>query len=215
MLISGATGSGKTALGRYVDQVRIDRGGFVMVMVCKPRPDRTILNDYKGFVRWKEWKKNPSPHENKVLLWPDTDKVKKMDDALDIQRDVFGRAFDELYRIGKWTLDVDEGLYTCSPYYLNLGSELAMLHAIGRSSNLTIITKVQRPSHVPLIIYSSASHAMIGRNQESTDVKRLSELGGRTSAKELAARISAQGRHDFLWVPVAPDWEPETINLRS
>lgn len=214
VLISGATGSGKTALGRHVDEIRIERGGHVVVLICKLKPDQTILDDYKGWTRWKEWKKRPSAHENKILLWPDTKKA-TLREALEIQKNVFGEAFDELGKVGKWTVDIDEGLYTSNPQFLNFGQELAMLHAIGRSSNLTLITKVQRPSHIPLIIYSSASHAFIGRTQEQTDLKRLSELGGRTSAKELAARISAQGRHDFLWVPVAPDWEPETVNLKK
>lgn len=215
MLITGATGSGKTALARHVDEIRIQRGGHVLVMVCKPKPDATIINDYKGWVRWEKWKKRPSPHENKVLLWPNTDKAKSTREILDIQRDVFSDMMDGLMKVGKWNVHVDEGLYVCSSSFLNMADDLAMLHAIGRSSKLTITTLAQRPSHLPLIIYSSASHAMIGRAREATDVKRLSELGAKTSAKELSARINSQGRHDFLWIPVAPDWEPETVNLRQ
>lgn len=213
VLISGGTGSGKTALGRHISQIRIDAGGYVIVFVAKMRPDKTILDEYKGWTRWREWKKRPSPHENRVLLWPDTKKA-NLREALDIQRNVFGEAFDQLSKVGKWTVDIDEGLYTCNAAFLNCGQELAILHAMGRSSGLTIITKVQRPSHIPLIVYSSASHAFIGRTQEQGDLKRVSELDGKASAKELAGRISGQGRHDFLWVPVAPDWEPETVNLR-
>lgn len=214
VLISGSTGSGKTALARHVDQIRIDRGGHVVVFVCKLRPDKTILDDYRGWTRWKEWKDRPSPHDNRVLLWPDTSKAKSLKEALEIQRDVFGEAMDKLSKVGKWNLHVDEGLYVCSPTFLNLGHELAMLHALGRSSNLTITTLTQRPSHLPLILYSSASHAFIGRAREASDLKRLSEMGMRQSAKELAGRISSQGRHDFLWLPVAEDWEPETVNLK-
>jgi energy-coupling factor transporter ATP-binding protein EcfA2 len=212
VIISGSTGSGKTALARHVDQIRIDRGGFVMVLVCKLGKDETIMNDYKGFTRWKDWKKNPSKHENKVLLWPDTDK-EKGDAKLELQRDVFGKTFDNLLDVGKWNLHVDEGLYVCDPTYLGMSRKLALLHAMGRSSKLTITTLTQRPSHLPLIIYSSASHAFIGRTREQIDNKRLSELGGRNSAKELSSRINSQGRHDFLWVPVATDGEPETVNL--
>lgn len=214
-LISGSTGSGKTALGRHVDQIRIDAGGHVVMFVCKIQPDKTIIDDYKGWTRWKEWKKNPSPHENSVLLWPDTSKAKTLQGKREIQKEVFQSAIDRLGDVGKWTVDFDEGLYMCSPTFMNMADDIAMLHALGRSANLTIITKMQRPSNVPLILYGSASHALIGRTREAVDTKRLSDLGGRTGAKELASRIGAQGRHDFLWVPVAPDWEPETINLRS
>lgn len=215
VLISGSTGSGKTKLARYVDQIRIDNSGFVMVMVAKLSPDRTITEDYKGFKRWKTFRKKPLRNENRVLLWPDTDKVKGIKAKRDLQYEVFKEAFDSLADIGKWNIHVDEGLYFCNYSFLNLGQELALLHAMGRSSGLTITTLTQRPSHLPLIIYSSASHAFIGRTRESVDLKRLGELGGRESARELSARINAQGRHDFLWLPVATDGEPETVNLRK
>jgi len=215
VLITGATGSGKTLLARHVDQLRLDAGGFVVVMVCKLGEDETIAKEFKGWKRWTKWKDNPSPEERRILLWPDTNKCKTITEALVLQRVIFGHAFDKLSKIGKWTLHVDEGLYVSSPTFLNLGNELAMLHAMGRSSKLTIVTLAQRPSHLPLIIYSSASHAFIGRAREQTDVKRLSELGARNSARELSDMIAGQGRHDFLWVPVAPDWKPERVNLRK
>jgi energy-coupling factor transporter ATP-binding protein EcfA2 len=215
LVISGATGSGKTALGRHIDQIRLDKGGFVVVFVAKLRDDQTILNDYKGWTRWTKWKKNPSPHENRVLLYPDTSKAKTLKEARDIQRDVFGEAINALGRDGKWTVDFDEGLYMCDPSFMGFADEIKMLHALGRSSNLTIITKMQRPSNVPLLIYGSASHAFIGRTREQADLKRLAELGGRATSKEMQGRISQLGRHDFLWIPVAPDWEPQIVNLRK
>lgn len=220
--VSGGTGSGKTSLGRHLDQIRIDRGGFVVMLVCKLQRDKTIETDYKGWTRWDFTNtrdvirklKNPSPSENKVLLWPDTTKAKSIRDKRDLQSDIFRSAFDTLADIGKWTLDVDEGLYICDPRFMRLDAEIAMLHALGRSSDLTIITKMQRPANVPLIVYGSASHAFVNRTREASDLKRLAEMGGKESAKNLQARISAQGRHDFLWLPIAPDWEPETVNIR-
>jgi hypothetical protein len=183
--------------------------------VCKLSPDATILNDYKGWTRWEKWKDNPSPYEKRVLLWPKVEKEKSIVAKRELQRDVFGKAFNELSNVGKWNVHVDEGLYVCNPSYLNLANELGMLHAMGRSSKLTITTLTQRPSHLPLILYSSASHAFIGRTREAVDTKRLSELGGRESGRELQGRISAQGRHDFLWVPVATDGDPELVNLKK
>lgn len=218
VIVSGGTGSGKTALARHIDQIRIDKGGFVLVFVCKLRDDSTILKDYKGFTRWKDVKrgriKNPAPHENKVLLWPDTSKGKSIAEKREIQREVFAHALNDLADKGTWTVHLDEGLYMTDPQFMGFRSDIAMLHYLGRSSNLTIVTLTQRPSHLPLVLYGSASHAFVGRTRESGDLKRLSEMGGKTSAKELQATISAQGRHDFLWLPVAPDWEPEIINLR-
>lgn len=214
LIISGDTGSGKTMLGRHIDQIRIDAGGFVAVFVAKFQPDETITQDYKGWTRWSHWKRNPSPHENRVLLWPDVTKAPTITEKRGIQREVFRTAMDRLADIGKWTIDFDEGLYMCSPSFMGLADEVAMLHAMGRSSKLTIITKMQRPSNVPLIVYGSASNAFIGRTRQDSDLKRLAELGGREDARKLQGTISQLGRHDFLWIPVAEDWQPELVNLK-
>lgn len=214
VLISGGTGSGKTTLARHLDEIRYQRGGHVMVMVCKPGRDDTIRDEYKGFTRWEKWRNRVSANDRKILLWPDT-KGLPPDETLKIQREVFGEALDKLFHVGKFTLHIDEGYYASHPSFLGFGDKIAMLHATGRSNKLTLMTLVQRPSNIPLIIYGSVSHAFIGRTREATDTKRLAELGGRESAKELGARIDVQGKRDFLWIPVAPDWPAEPFNLRS
>jgi len=213
VLISGGTGSGKTALARHIVQLRHDNGGHVIVFVAKPNEDKTITNDFKGFTRWKSFKKRHPSYENRILLWPDTHKLKTSKAIIEHQKEIFQEAFDEINRQGKWTVQIDEGLYTVSPSFLGMADDLAMAHAVGRSNNLTMVTLTQRPSHLPLILYGSAAHAMVGRTREANDQKRLAELGARESSKELAMRIASQDRHDFTWIPVAPDWPAETINL--
>jgi energy-coupling factor transporter ATP-binding protein EcfA2 len=214
VLISGSTGSGKTALARHVVEIRAQNGGHVVVFCMKPLEDQTIVEDYKGFTRWKKWRKRPSSWENRILLWPDVRKAKgDKDEILRIQGEVFQEAFNGVNDAGHYTVQVDEGLYTTSPTFLNMASDLAMAHAIGRSGRLTMVTLTQRPSHLPLILYGSASHAFVGRTREASDQKRLAELGAKEGGKELATRIADQGRHDFLWIPVAPDWPAERVNL--
>lgn len=215
LVITGPTGSGKTALGRYVNQIRLDRNGYVVVFVAKLQEDKTITNDYKGFVRWKRWHKNPAPTERAVLLFPDVSKAKTLKEAREMQREVFAEALNDIGRRGKWTVDVDEGYYMCHPEFMDLAAELAMLQALGRSADITCITKAQRPAHLPLLVYGSASYAFAGRSREGADLKRLAEMGGRISSRELQARLSEQGRHDFTFLPIAPDWDPEPFNLRK
>jgi energy-coupling factor transporter ATP-binding protein EcfA2 len=213
VLISGATGSGKTALARHVVELRAQNGGHVVVFCMKPTEDKTITEDYKSFRRWKHWRK-PASWEKRVLLWPDVRKAKGDPKIIKaIQRDVFTEAFHSINETGRWTVQFDEGLYTVSPSFLNMADDLAMSHAMGRSADLTLVTLAQRPSHLPLIIYGSASHVFMGRTREATDQKRLAELGAKEGAKELANRISNLGRHEFLWVPVAEDWPAEIVDM--
>lgn len=214
VLVSGGTGSGKSLLTRQLVDIRLNRGGYVVVFVGKLTPDDTILQEYKGFTRWTKWKRNPG-RTNAVLLWPDTSKAKNVREARDIQREVFQHALDEIAKSGKWTVDFDEGLYMCDPKFMNMADDIALLHFMGRSSRVTNIVNTQRPSHIPLVIYGSVAHAFIGRTREASDLKRLAELGGKESSKYMASKIASQGQHDFLWVPVAKDWDPETVNLEK
>lgn len=215
VLVTGPTKSGKTALARHIVQKRADHGGFVVVLAAKPRPDETLVKDYKDFTRWTTWKKSPSVYERKILLWPDVSKMHTKNDIVSHQKKVFGEAFDSLFKTGHWTVQVDEGLYTCDPSFLNMSDHLAMGHAIGRTSGLTFVTLAQRPAHLPLIVYSSAQHVFVGRARELADLKRLQELGGKESSRELAGRIANQQRHEFTWIPVGPDWPAETIDLKK
>jgi energy-coupling factor transporter ATP-binding protein EcfA2 len=221
VLITGPTSSGKTTLARHVVQERINRKGFVIVFVGKLTPDPTLTDEYKGWTRWTSMRtalgryRQPTHFENRILLWPDIENLKTIDAKRDKQRAVFQDAFDYMASKGKWTVLIDEGLYTVSPSHLRLGDSLGMLHALGRTSNVSLVTLAQRPSHLPLVIYGSASNAFVGRANTLEDRKRLSELGTRESPKAIGDRIATLARREFLWLPVAADLPAELVNVKE
>lgn len=215
VLVTGGTGSGKTLLARQLDEIRIQRGGSVIVFVCKLQPDDTINEHYSkanGWVRWTTWKNKPNIAENKVLFWP---KVEGMSptDATALMKKEFTHALEMIGKKGKWTVHLDEGLFITSPAYLNLGPVVGMMYALMRSSRGTMICLAQRPSHLPVSIYANLSHAFVGRASEANDLKRLADMDSTMSSKDLQRMINQNGKHDFIWIPIGTNQPPERVNL--
>jgi hypothetical protein len=212
ILVSGGTGSGKTLLARKIVDERLKRGGHVVLLFGKLKPDDTITEFYSDFRRWKTWRRRPSVLERKILLWPDVEGL-ELRDAVEEMHRVFLDALTQIGKTGDWTVVIDDGLFITAPSFLNLGNLVAMMHMLIRSANGTLLTLVQRPAHVPVSIYPNISYAFIGRASEVNDVKRLSELGGRGGSRELARQIGNNGTHDFTWIRVGTDYHNEQVNL--
>lgn len=212
VLIAGGTGSGKTLLARYLDQIRLDKGGSVVVFIGKLQDDNTIADHYKGWTRWTTWPANPNPNERKVLLWP---KVEGLDyaSAMELLKREFRKALQAISVKGHWTVHLDEGLMMSESKQLNLGADIGAMYALMRSARGTMITLAQRPANLPLSIYSNLSYAFVGYAREQSDLTRLANLGSRLSARELANVIQKNGRHDFTFIDAVNNSLPTKINL--
>lgn len=214
VLVTGGTGSGKTLLARQLDQIRLDRGGSVIVFVCKLQPDDTIIENYKGWTRWTTWHKNPTVTESRILFWPKVEKLTPTA-AVALMKREFSDALEQIGKTGRWTVHIDEGLFVSNPSYLGLGNILGLMYGLMRSSKGTMITLAQRPAHLPVAIYPNLEHAFVGRASELPDLKRLADMDGMSNSKALQRMIAANGKHDFIWIPIGQDWPPERMNLKQ
>jgi hypothetical protein len=176
------------------------------------RPDRTITEQYRGFTRWTTWHKRPAVTENKILFWPKVEKL-TLDGAVQVFRREISHALNEIGKTGRWTVHIDEGLFVTSPHFLGLADMVGMMYQLMRSSKGTILTLAQRPAHLPVSIYPNLSHAFVGRASELPDLKRLADMDGTSSSRELQALIRDNGKHDFVWIPIGQEWAPERVNF--
>lgn len=213
MLISGGTGSGKTYLARQLLEQRAGRqGGTHLVFVCKLQPDETITKEYKGYRRWTEWKKKPSVDDKRILLWPDVDKCTTIREMRLLQQEVFDDALNQLARVGKWTVQIDEGQFFCD--ILGLGQSLSVLYTMGRSSRLSMCTLTQRPAFLPLNLYANSTHVFAAQTRLTDDLKRLAALGSHVSQKTRNEQLSGLGDYDFLYIgSKASTLDDRVVNL--
>lgn len=186
--IVGPTGCGKTTFESRILPVR----QYVVVLVTKVE-DATISQDFKGFHRISKWP--PKFHQDKVLLWPKAGKTIR--DTLRIQHDTFQHALNKIFLEKNWCVVFDEQHYVCKK--LRLEDENAMIQHQGRSSGLSVVNGTQRPAWVPVVTYSSASHAAIWNTNYRDDLRRLADLGG-INARDLADNIQRLGRHEFVYI---------------
>ena len=101
------------------------------------------------------------------------------------------------------------------PKFGGVGNEIAQMHYIGRSSNLSVVSLAQRPAWVPLSVLSNVSHAYIGRSRLANDAKRLADLGS-VDPKELAQVMQAlPTKHDFVYTPTQGEGRPAILNTRK
>jgi energy-coupling factor transporter ATP-binding protein EcfA2 len=186
----GPTGQGKTTMLMNL----LPLHPYNVVFAVKPKDetmDELIASD--GYIKLEHWRSldaNEYPHR---VLWPDAYNL----DSTKQQRAVFLDAMNKIYREGHWTVAVDETWYIANT--LKLGNELKLILMLARAMKLCLIAASQRPAHIPLEIYDQSTHLMFWRDNDETNLKRISGISWRSA--NLIRRIVANLEpHQVLYV---------------
>lgn len=190
LIACAPTGGGKTTLFGNLLPMR----SHVVMLGTKSYDDnyRRWFTS-QGYERIERWP--PPRNTNRVLLWPKLGKT--ITETLVIQQRVFRDALNQIFRQGKWTLYIDELHWLCQN--LNLVKECQTFHHQGRSSYLTLCDGFQRPAWVPVVSYSSATHAFLFKTTWEDDRKRLRLFAG-GNPREFEANLMDLGDHEFIYV---------------
>lgn len=187
----GPTGSGKTTLALAILPVR----RYVLALATKPR-DATMDALHKE-QRWpivREWPpRRVHGRGDNLIVWP---RFRGLHD-IHRQQDVIYRAIMDAFAQQNWCIFADELHYMC--HTLGLAKPLEMLWSQGRSLGISLVGGVQRPAHVPLMAYDQATHLFFWRDNDETNLRRISGLGGLNSA-EIRRTVAALPRHHALYL---------------
>ena len=191
--VIGPTGCGKTTVLSELLKLR----RYVMLFGSKLYDDTYDRFAKQGYRRYSRFADVPS-WADRVMLWPRIPKGTELRNIYRQQREVFRPALNEIFHQRSWTVCLDELHYICNE--LGLAPEAAMFHHQGRSSRLTMVTGFQRPAHVPLVVYGSASHVLVWKTKQlDTDGRRLADFGG-ADRRELTANLQGLNRYEFIYV---------------
>lgn len=167
VVICAPTGRGKTYLAQRLLPMR---SSVVIFGTKKDDPEyANILAG--GYHRLQTWPPRYGFERDRAMLWPRFQRGMSIRDFTALQERVFRPALDNIFAKGKRTAYFDELHWMAQD--LGMYREIATLHHQGRSSGLTFIDGFQRPSWVPPVVYSSATHVFVWGTNYDEDLKRL------------------------------------------
>lgn len=181
--IIGPTGQGKTTVGLDL----MDRRGYPLIIATKPR-DKTM--DRMRRDGWHVIRKWP-PVRDRSILWP---KMTRTSDKYD-QAVAIRDALENVYVSGGYAVMIDELSYVLDE--LKCRDVITQIWQQGRALNISLVTCILRPSHVPLLAYDQATHIIMFRDNDETNLRRMGGLG-HWSRADIMRQVSQLNRHEFL-----------------
>lgn len=186
----GPTGQGKTTMIENI----LPLHPFVVIFATKPK-DETMdrfISQY-GYSKMERWIKLNPVDVPRRILWPDARKL----NARSKQRDVFLDAFHKIYVEGGWTVALDELWVIIN--LLGLETEVRTYLQQARSLGISLVAATQRPAFVPLEVYDQSTHLMFWRDNDETNLRRLSGISYR-SADLIRQIVSNLERFQVLYI---------------
>jgi hypothetical protein len=183
----------------------LPRRKYVVFFATKPHDDTLEHFAAKGgFVRIEDWpplktrgmlRRRPyTPAEmSKRLLWPDASTA----GSLVRQRQVFARAFDEIYSQGGWTVVWDE--FWMMTQILDMEEESRILLQQARSNKISFVMGAQRPARIPVEMFDQSHHLFFARDNDERNLKHIGGVGWLASGP-IKAFVAGLDQHQFLYV---------------
>lgn len=186
----GPTGQGKTNLLTQL----LPLHPYVVVFATKPKDESMIkligTDDYYPMRHWQSLDPDKFPRR---VLWPDAMAL----DSETTQRGILRNAMARIYREGGWTVAIDELWYVNN--ILGLTREIKTYLLQARALGISLLMATQRPAWVPLEVYDQSSHLFFWRDNDETNLKRLSGISFR-SADLIRSIIADLDRYQVLYI---------------
>lgn len=196
LALIGPTGSGKTTLAMAI----LPKQSYTTVLATKPRDttmDSLAATGYKVFKRWPQsWPWNSPNKYPKRIIWPQHFQLGKS--AKEKQKAAIYEAMAAAFLEGNWCVYTDELYYLVNE--LGLGSEVKQYLLQGRSLGISFACATQRPAWVPLEVYDQSTHLFFWKDNDETNLKRISGISGERSQSEIRNAIRQLDRHEFLYI---------------
>lgn len=185
----GPTGQGKTTLLTAL----LPLHPYVVVFATKPKDATMDALIEGGYTRVTKWESVPAERAPRRVLWPNA----KTLDSSEKQREVFKDALNRIYREGGWTVAIDELWFVINE--LNLAHEVKVYLLQARSLGISLMVATQRPAWVPLEVYDQSTHLFFMRDNDETNLRRLSGISWR-SADMIRYLIANLEQYQVLYV---------------
>ena len=196
----GPTESGKSTLEFAI----LPQRKYIAFFATKPRDE--VLEQFAskaGFVMISDWppmktrglrKKPYTPEEMpRRLLWPDATTL----GSVEKQREVFRRAFEDIYTSGGWCTVWDEFWMMCQ--ILKMEDEARVMLQQARSNDISFVMGAQRPSRIPLEMFDQSRHLFFWRDNDEANLKRIGGIGWLAS-NPIKAFVANLEPHQVLYV---------------